>query len=209
MLPDPAIPGQTPLDDLSGLRLEGIRTTAELNSAEAENVRKAVLKYLAARPTPRSAPFDFPWLCRLHGEMFGDVWAWAGTLRRGETNIGCRPHEIQERLHALLEDLRAWKGSGMGLEEQAVRLHHVAVQIHPFRNGNGRWSRMLANVWLKRHGGQPIEWPETTIGTASTVRESYLQAIRAADAHDYAALSALHQRFGGRGSRDSPDGGKA
>jgi len=47
VLPDAPIPGQTPLDDLSGLRDKRILTTAELNSAEAENIRKATLKYLA------------------------------------------------------------------------------------------------------------------------------------------------------------------
>ena len=58
----------------------------------------------------------------------------------------------------------------MSLIEQAVVLHHLAVQIHPFPNGNGRWARMVANIWLKLHGGEATEWPETVIGTASTIR---------------------------------------
>lgn len=195
MLTDPPIPGQTPLDDLSGLKVKSIRTTSQLNAAEAENIRKAMFKYLAARPTSRSARFDVSWICRLHIEMFGDVWAWAGSFRRHETNIGCRPFEIESRLHNLLEDLKAWQASGMPLLEQAVRLHHIAVQIHPFPNGNGRWSRMVANIWLKLHGAEPIEWPETTIGTASTVRGEYLEAVKAADRGDYSKLLAMHQRF--------------
>jgi fido (protein-threonine AMPylation protein) len=69
----PRSPGQTPLDDISGLRIKGIRTQAELNAAEAENIRKAATKYLARRPTQRSARFDVPWSLRLHREMFGDV----------------------------------------------------------------------------------------------------------------------------------------
>lgn len=192
---DPAIPGQTPLDDLSGLRMKGIRTTAELNAAEAENIRKATMKYLASRPFARSARFDVGWLRRLHREMFGEVWAWAGEFRRSETNIGCKPHEIESRLHDLLEDLKAWRTSGMPLLEQGVRLHHVAVQVHPFPNGNGRWSRMAGNIWLKLHGGTPTEWPETTIGAASTIRGEYLDAIRAADRGNYATLLTLHARF--------------
>jgi Fic-DOC domain mobile mystery protein B len=195
VIPDPSIPGQTPLDDLSGLRIRGIRTTAELNAAEAENIRKATLKYLAARPTARVARFDVRWLRRLHAEMFGDVWVWAGELRRRETNIGVPPHEIEVRLHELLADLRAWQDSGMMMLEQAVRLHHVAVRIHPFPNGNGRWSRMVANIWLRLRGEGVIEWPETTIGTRSTVREEYLAAVRAADAGDYSGLVRLHERF--------------
>lgn len=196
MLPGPLIPGQTPLDDLAGLRATGIRTTAQLNAAEAENIRKATLKYLAARPTRRTARFDVPWLLRLHKEMFGDVWAWAGATRKRETNIGSPPHQIIVGLHNLVEDLKAWEQSGMPLAEQAVRLHHGAVRIHPFINGNGRWSRMAANIWLRLSGAQPILWPESTIGTASTIRGEYLLAVRAADTGDLSALLALHTRYG-------------
>lgn len=194
---EPAIPGQTPLNDLSGLRIRSVRTTAELNAAEAENIRKATLKYLGSTPTRRSARFDVAWLCRLHREMFGDVWLWAGRFRTHETNIGARAYEIEVRLHGLMDDLHAWPSLGMPLLEQAVRLHHTAVAIHPFTNGNGRWSRMASNIWLRLHGARAIEWPEATIGTASVVRNEYLQAIRAADQGDYLGLIALHARFAG------------
>ena len=79
MLDQEPIPGETPLDDLSGLRVQGITTKAALNAVEAENIRKATVKYLAAKPTRRIAPFDVAWMLRLHEEMFGDVWKWAGT----------------------------------------------------------------------------------------------------------------------------------
>ncbi len=197
MQTDPPIPGQTPLDDLSGLRIRSIRNTADLNVAEAANIRKATLKYFGKTPTLRTAPFTTAWLCRLHAEMFADVWVWAGTLRTHETNIGSRPHLIETDLHNLLEDLRAWKTSDTPLVEQAARLHHGAVRVHPFPNGNGRWSRTLANIWLKLHGSCPTEWPETTIGAASTIRAEYLVAVKAADRGNLAPLVALHSRFAG------------
>lgn len=194
---DPPIPGQTPLDDLSGLRQKHLRTTADLNAAEAENIRKAAIKYLAAPPSRRAAKFDLPWTLRLHKEMFGNVWAWAGTLRRHETNIGSLPHRIEVDLQSLIDDLHAWDSSPMPLVEQSARLHHGAVRIHPFPNGNGRWSRMLANIWLRLHGAQPILWPETTIGAASTIRDAYLEAVRAADRNDLSKLISLHERYAG------------
>ena len=76
-----------------------------------------------------------------------------------------------------------------------MRLHHRAVGIHPFPNGNGRWARMLANIWLKRHGHAITEWPEETIGSMSVIRDEYLTAIRASDEGDEGPLWALHQRF--------------
>jgi Fic family protein len=50
------------------------------------------------------------------------------------------------QLQTLLEDLVFWEARGDALLEQSVRLHHRAVWIHPFLNGNGRWARMLANI---------------------------------------------------------------
>lgn len=78
------VPGGTPIDDLSGLKVKGITRRKELNEVEAENIRKAVVKYFAAPPTPKVAPFDLSWALRLHREMFGDVWKWAGAPQDDE-----------------------------------------------------------------------------------------------------------------------------
>lgn len=191
----PVIPGETPIDDISGLRLRAISSKAELNAAEAENIRAATLKYLAARPNRRLARFDVDWLLKLHREMFGTVWTWAGEIRQVELNIGSPVTHVRIDLVNLVDDLRAWEASTMPLDEQAARLHHRAVWIHPFRNGNGRWSRLLANIWLRLHGAPLVQWPEATIGDASVIRDEYLAAIRAADGHDLAPLYQLHRRY--------------
>jgi hypothetical protein len=47
------LPGETPIDR-SGLKREDIRTRAALNRAEAESIRKVVVKYLAVSYTPGS-----------------------------------------------------------------------------------------------------------------------------------------------------------
>jgi len=80
----------------------------------------------------------------------------------------------------------------MPLLEQGARLHHRAVLIHPFTNGNGRWSRLLANIWLLRHGRRVVRWPETVIGYESPLRSDYLRAVRAADRGDLDPLIAMH-----------------
>jgi len=191
------LPGETPID-VAGLKRKGISTRAELNRAEAENIRKAVVKYLAAKPSRRSAPFTLTWVKRLHKQMFGDVWKWAGDFRQHNLNLGCDWHQVQMQVQALLDDLVFWQDRGDAHLEQAARLHHRAVWIHPFSNGNGRWARMLANVWLKRHGQAIVEWPEKTIGSTSVIRDEYLGAIRAADAGDERPLRGLHKRFTNR-----------
>lgn len=188
------IDGET-LIDISGLRIAGVTNRRELNAVEAENIRKAVVKYLAGRVSERVAPFDFDWILRLHRQMLGDVWDWAGAIRSRDLNLGARHDLVHGELQGLLEGLHAWPGRGMDIVEQSARLHHRAVKIHPFENGNGRWARLLANVWLRRNRKPLIEWPEATVGTMSVIRVEYLAAIRSADDGDLIPLIELQRRF--------------
>jgi fido (protein-threonine AMPylation protein) len=81
------------------------------------------------------------------------------------------------------------------LIDQATRLYHRAVQIHPFQYGNGRSARFLSNIWLRQHGSPVVLWPEETVGAASTIRDEYLDAIRRTDQFDLGPLTKLHRRF--------------
>jgi Fic-DOC domain mobile mystery protein B len=191
------IPGETPIDP-SGLRDRSITTRLELNKAELKNITKAHVKYLAAAPTKRMAPFDYAWLLHLHKEMYRDVWKWAGRLRQEDLNLGVPWRQVSEQVLALTHDLPCWSESGMSLLEQATRLHYRAVWIHPFSNGNGRWARLLANVWLRRHGAPLVLWPEESIGQESPIRDDYLKALKAADDGDFGPLLALHTQHAGR-----------
>jgi Fic-DOC domain mobile mystery protein B len=188
-------PGETPIEDRSGLKTKAITTREELNKFEAENIRRATVKYLLRKPSWKKTPFNLCWALKLHKEMFGKVWTWAGTIRTSDLNLGVPWQQIEISLQIPLDDLVCWSGYGTPLMEQAAMLHHRAVQIHPFRNGNGRWARMLTNIWLTRNGHAPTAWPPDVTGEESEIREEYLNAIRAADAGDNAPLLALHTRF--------------
>ena len=192
---DAPIPGQTPIEDVSGLRDRSITTQAALNAAEAESIRRVVLRYLVDRPSRRVARFDLAWIKRLHAEMFGEVWAWAGEVRKTELNLGSPAHRVETDLQALLDDLGSWSGFGMPMLEQSARLHHGAVRVHPFLNGNGRWARMLGNIWLRVNGEAIVEWPEQVIGRESVVRGAYIEALRRADGTEFGELVELHRRF--------------
>lgn len=186
------IADESPVDP-SGLRRKGITTRAELNAVEAQNVGKAVLKYLGQKPNRKSAPFTYGWSLQVHRDMFGDVWRWAGKPRLRDLSIGVPWATIPERLFNLLKDFQVWEG--MDAVEKAARLHHGAVQIHPFENGNGRWSRLIANISMRLDGETWIEWPEQTIGTASVIRTEYIEAIKAADKGRIGPLLDICRRY--------------
>ena len=116
-------------------------------------------------------------------------------MRTHDVNIGVPHIQIRERLSALVGDLHSWDEYGHALETQAVWLHHKAVLIHPFENGNGRWARLLSNIWLKVHEAPPVFWPDQVLGVASAVRDEYLAAIKSADGGNYDRLTQLHHRL--------------
>lgn len=188
------IPGETPID-VSGLKVAGVTNRNELSIVEAENLRKAVVKYLGGSISRRTAKFDLGWMLKLHREMFGDVWEWAGEPRTIDLNLGVSWHQVSIRLQDLCDDLAFWEKHWPDVLEQAVHLHHRSVLIHPFLNGNGRWSRLLANIWLKLHKHPMTEWPEESIGATSIIRDDYLASIRAADGGDFTPLMDLHRTY--------------
>ncbi len=69
-----------------------------------------------------------------------------------------------------------------------LRIHHRAVQIHPFKNGNGRWARMLANIHLKQNGLVPTKWNENLLSKENPHRDKYIAALKKADNRDYGEL---------------------
>lgn len=192
------IPGETPIDDIGGLKIPGIQTRVQLRVREAENIGLALVDYLQQRrPEKRKrVDFDLDGVRAVHRDMFCDVWEWAGQFRLKDIDsvpFASKFYHIQQRLHDLLEDLKVWPITGDAIEP-AARLHHLAVQIHPFPNGNGRWSRLLTNIWLLEKQKNTVDWPDD-MTRESPIRNEYITALKAADNGDYNALIALHQRF--------------
>ena len=121
--------------------------------------------------------------------MFGEVWVWAGEYRTTERNIGVAPYQIPIKLMQLFDDVKFWiDNKTYSNHEIAVRLHHKLVQIHPFPNGNGRVSRLMADFLLQKLENKNLYWGDTNLVNVSEVRSRYIAALRKADAGDYADL---------------------
>ena len=186
----------TPLDDISGLILpsDKVYTLKEIYVAEANNIALATLKYLSAPPSSKMAPFSYDWLSQLHEEMFGNVWEWAGKFRQIELSIGIKAYMVPTALKELAGDIAYWDANKTyDIYETAARIHHRAVQIHPYQNGNGRWSRMLANIYLRQHGSMPVKWQEDMLSKENLQRDAYIQALKEADSGNYSRLIAMHR----------------
>lgn len=173
--------GQTPLDpdEIDGLRMGWITTRGALDNAEHENIQKGI--DWAERGIARRDVLSEEFLRQLHRRMFADVWAWAGRYRTSEKNIGVAPHRIAECVHNLVEDARVWMAQNVfDADERIARFHHRLVQIHPFPNGNGRFSRAASDLLMRKMGGGPLTWGSGL--DPRTVGGRYIEALRAADA---------------------------
>jgi fido (protein-threonine AMPylation protein) len=86
----------------------------------------------------------------LHRQLYGDLWEWGGKFRRVQTNIGIAPEQIAVQLRSEMDNLRFRWEEVHDLEPAGLALltHVVTVRIHPFVDGNGRATRLLADLVL-------------------------------------------------------------
>ena len=97
-------------------------------------------------------------------------------------------HLIQPDLIQAIEDARYWvKHKSYKPDELAVRFHHKIVQIHPFPNGNGRWSRLAADMLVTAQDGTRFSWGRADLQASGDVRKRYIDALHAADNHKFFA----------------------
>jgi Fic-DOC domain mobile mystery protein B len=185
-------PAATPLtaEDLEGLKILSVTTREDLNEAEANNIVKGQDWALRSRLVRLPSMLSDNFMQRLHREMFGEVWHWAGRYRIHDTNIGVADNLIRQSLRQVYDDARAWlQYKTYTSEELAVRLHYRIVSVHPFHNGNGRHARMIADLVLIRHfKADPLLWGGGALRLPDETRQNYIDALRAADHHDFAPL---------------------
>jgi len=175
--------------------IPSLSTRAELNEVERANIYAARVWAMRARTLKRSDLLTDAFARELHRRMFNQAWRWAGHYRKTEKNLGWEVARITEGVRNAFDDARAWmEFSTYPLHEAAVRLHHRLVVIHPWPNGNGRHSRLIADVMIAASKGEELTWGSrgnlVAIGDA---RRHYLQAIKQADAGNFEPLLAFAQ----------------
>ena len=180
----------TPLeaDEREQLIPSYISLRRELNEAEQINITDAG-KWLASR---KRDVLDEKFLRNLHKRMFGKVWRWAGDYRKTPRNIGVEAWRIPMNVAQAIDDAKYWVENGTySADEIAVRFSHRLVAIHPFPNGNGRFSRMVGDSLAQPLGQRRFSWGSANLVDPNETRKAYVAALRYADAHDFSELIAF------------------
>lgn len=176
--------GQTPLDEdeKEGLLIKTITTHGELDEYEQLNIEKAI-KWTLTRKFKVDQVLSEEFIKTLHKKMLGDVWSWAGEFRKTEKNIGVPWINIGTELKVLLDDTKYWiKNKSYSNEEIAIRFKYRLVNIHCFANGNGRHSRIMADIIMESIFAEaPFSWNQSNIVKADQIRKNYINALHDAD----------------------------
>ncbi|WP_426051860.1 mobile mystery protein B [Brevundimonas sp. SL161] len=176
-------------EEREGLIPTYITTRRELNEAEQININNGD-RWAFARKM--RGVLDEAFLQRLHKEMLGKVWRWAGKYRTTDRNIGVDRWQIEPELRGLLNDVRYWiQHQTYSPDEIMARFHHRLVSIHPFPNGNGRHARLAADLLALEPAIPRFTWGSANLVEEAETRRRYVMALRAADAHDIEPLLAF------------------
>ena len=174
------IDGQTPLDEdeKEGLLIKTISSRGELNEFEQINIQQAIewtLKNKFALDKILTEEF----ILLVHKKMFDEVWKWAGSKRKSNKNIGVDKYQISIEMKNLIGDCKYWIEHNTFLpDEIAIRFSHRLVKIHVFPNGNGRHSRLIADILISHHFNKPVfTWGKSDLSKKGDIRKKYLEAI--------------------------------
>lgn len=188
------IDGQTPLEEeeKEGLLIPVIATRGELDEFEQQNIEQAV-QWTMERSFKPDTVFTEDFVRMVHKRMFAEVWAWAGKFRKTNKNLGTDKWQIPTELRCLLDDVRYWhEHHTYPPDEIAIRFKHRMVSIHCFANGNGRHSRLMADIIIEKIYKRPVfTWGAANLTCEGDARGTYLRAIKTADKGDIRLLLAF------------------
>lgn len=178
------IDGQTPIDEdeKGGLLIPSITTRHELDEFEQLNIERAI-EWTLTKNLKKENILSERFVKELHLKMYDSVWEWAGKFRTTNKNIGVEWPIISVSLRQLLDDSNYWiENKTYPDDEIAIRFSHKIVSIHCFPNGNGRHSRLIADVIASHIFNNPVfSWGSSNLVKQGETRKVYMNSIYEAD----------------------------
>ena len=142
-----------------------ISNADEMDEAELVLLQKLYL-YVLDQHLPMKA-LTLADIKHWHTLWLGNVYDWAGSERSVNMSKGDFSFAAAKTIPKLLQDFEAeclnvlTPCEGMAKEslvKAIAKVHIEFILIHPFREGNGRLSRLLADVMAVQAGFQPLDY---------------------------------------------------
>jgi cell filamentation protein len=139
--------------------------------------------------------FDLAYLQRMHKLALGHLYAFAGKWREVNLSKGGFNFPSAKFLDAtmrtfdqgVLRQLPAIYADRDALIRDIAQVHGELLFIHPFREGNGRTARLLADMMAQKQGFGKLHWER--IGRVRF--DAYVQAVQQAALDNRAPMEAI------------------
>ncbi len=175
--------------------LLGVKGRREMERIEWELQIQAFSK-LAKRYDKRHR-FTASDICNIHKVWLGDIYEWAGKYRRVNVSKGDFTFADATQIPKLMRDFEqealkkftpCCKFKTLEQASRAIAIAHVElVLIHPFREGNGRAARMLADLMAAQADYPPLDYS----ALEKKDRSNYIAAIHAGLDREYEPMTRL------------------
>ena len=172
-----------------------IRLKREMDRVEFEALLRVREAYLE-RISP-DTQFTTALLRQMHRDWLGDIYEWAGQYRTVELSKGgfrwppaylVADNMARFEVGLLREHTPCRPAPLDGVARGMAEVHAELLLIHPFREGNGRLARWLADVMALQAGYTIPDYGFRGRGSRSR-QAHYLEAVKLGYLQDYAALS--------------------
>lgn len=173
--------------------LQGLTQADEIAEAEFEGFLMAEI-LLTEQLTPHTR-FNCQYICHIHKLALGELYAFAGKYRTVNMSKGgflfpsslFVPQGMQELEEYILNKLPDHYTDKQILIKDVARVHGEFLFIHPFREGNGRTARILANLMIRKQGYDglrfdKINFREYIIAVQHVSEKNYLPMERIIEA---------------------------
>ena len=145
----------------------GITNAPELAEAEERISKKKAVELFESGTLDRLEPGKVSSLKSIHKYIFGDIYPFAGEIRTVNIAKGNFRFAPVMYLEASLENIEKMPQSTF---DEIVEKYVEMNIAHPFREGNGRSTRIWLDCILKKEIGKVVDWSQVD-------KEDYLLAM--------------------------------
>ena len=173
----------------------GITSKRKMDEVEFQALVRVQEDYLK-KITPKTR-FTATLICRMHRDWLGMIYPWAGQYRTVELQKGSfrwpPAHLVGQNMAEFERILLArhtpcLPGKLPDVAQKIAEVHAELLLIHPFREGNGRLARWLAELMCLQAGFPIPDYGFTGKGSKKR-QETYLVAVTRGYGQDYTALT--------------------
>jgi len=185
----------------------GVKQARMMARQEYEALLRARAKYLGI--ITEQTRFTAAILCRMHKDWLGNLYEWAGQYRTVEVRKGgfaWPPAYLVEHHLRRLEEAQLRRctpcrpGPLPHVARTMAEVHGELLLIHPFREGNGRLARWLADL-MALQAARPMPDYGFTGRVSRARRRQYLEAVQRAYWREDDLLAAFFAESLVRGER--------